>query len=417
MSFVNWQTSDGVTLKSLRQSAGMGLSVLARKASLSTEQLKQLEDGGSHLFYSEAIKLRAGERVLAILGFKFKEPTNTEDNIAQDLVESFYTTPTTESSPHNALSQTEQDQSLNLPSPMPVQVAKLKKTSMPIEGLLVLQGQKRIIPADNPPQNVLGLLKDTFAEFKNIALNVKRISTREPSSSFSPSVVCESSASTDNSRSSPLLGFSSTATRLWRSQVFWITLSVCSVSLLSYDAYLHRTLRVENRSQLWTLNEASISQASMHSPSHTSSTSSISSSPFAMQPSSPELRASPANPMVAVEETVCRWQPQSPTLTVQHPNKQGNYVHVIASTEATLCVEDARHKVSVLKLNQASAQSVYGAPPFKLYSERLDRLKFYYQGYMIAISAEVKDQFTLLEIPVGDKPSNLNKTSDQVAVN
>ena len=44
MSNMDWQTSDGVTLKSLRQSAGIGLSVLARKASLSVDQLRQLED-------------------------------------------------------------------------------------------------------------------------------------------------------------------------------------------------------------------------------------------------------------------------------------------------------------------------------------------------------------------------------------
>ncbi len=74
MGTLNWQSSDGVTLKSLRQSAGIGLSVLAKKAALSTEQLIQLEEGGSNLFYSEAIKLRAGERVLEILGFKFTSP-------------------------------------------------------------------------------------------------------------------------------------------------------------------------------------------------------------------------------------------------------------------------------------------------------------------------------------------------------
>ena len=74
MSHLDWQSSDGITLKSLRQSAGMSVSVLAKKASLSTEQLMQLEEGGSNLFYSQAIKLRSGQRVLAILGFQFTEP-------------------------------------------------------------------------------------------------------------------------------------------------------------------------------------------------------------------------------------------------------------------------------------------------------------------------------------------------------
>ncbi len=79
MSHLDWQSSDGITLKSLRQSAGMSVPVLAKKASLSTEQLMQLEEGGSHLFYSQAIKLRSGQRVLAILGFEFTEPPAIKD--------------------------------------------------------------------------------------------------------------------------------------------------------------------------------------------------------------------------------------------------------------------------------------------------------------------------------------------------
>ena len=72
----------------------------------------------------------------------------------------------------------------------------------------------------------------------------------------------------------------------------------------------------------------------------------------------------------------------------------------MAITQSNLCVMDAQNKVSVLSMAQGASQSVYGVAPFKVYSDNLKQLKFYFQGYGIYMPVEVEHQFTLTELPV-----------------
>ena len=54
-------------IKNLREYAQIELSELAKITSLSIPQLKQLEEGGDHLFYSKDIKKQAIKRVLKVI--------------------------------------------------------------------------------------------------------------------------------------------------------------------------------------------------------------------------------------------------------------------------------------------------------------------------------------------------------------
>ena len=56
---------DGARLKQLREAAGWDAKVLAIRASLSKEQVEQIENGGHDLFYNVSIK-RASARKLAL---------------------------------------------------------------------------------------------------------------------------------------------------------------------------------------------------------------------------------------------------------------------------------------------------------------------------------------------------------------
>ena len=47
---------DGARLKQLREAAGWDAKVLAIRASLSKEQVEQIENGGHDLFYNVSIK-------------------------------------------------------------------------------------------------------------------------------------------------------------------------------------------------------------------------------------------------------------------------------------------------------------------------------------------------------------------------
>ena len=63
-----WSSADGALLKKLREEAGVEVITLARLHSLSTSQVKQLEDGGGSGFYTQSIKLATGRKLLMHFG-------------------------------------------------------------------------------------------------------------------------------------------------------------------------------------------------------------------------------------------------------------------------------------------------------------------------------------------------------------
>lgn len=63
-----YENCDPDLLKRTREAAGMDEGVLARMACLSTAQVRQLESGGTGLFYSITIKRQAYKRLMMILG-------------------------------------------------------------------------------------------------------------------------------------------------------------------------------------------------------------------------------------------------------------------------------------------------------------------------------------------------------------
>lgn len=81
-----WLPVDGVLLKKLREEAGIDITTLARTHSLSTAQVKQLEDGGDGSFYTSAIKLATGRKLLMHFGADVtsKEQTVEKKTLAID---------------------------------------------------------------------------------------------------------------------------------------------------------------------------------------------------------------------------------------------------------------------------------------------------------------------------------------------
>jgi len=63
-----WLPVNGALLKKLREEAGVEITTLARLHSLSTSQIKQLENGGDSSFYTPSIKLATGRKLLMHLG-------------------------------------------------------------------------------------------------------------------------------------------------------------------------------------------------------------------------------------------------------------------------------------------------------------------------------------------------------------
>jgi hypothetical protein len=63
-----WSSADGALLKKLREEAEVEVITLARLHSLSSSQVKQLEDGGDSSFYTQSIKLATGRKLLMHFG-------------------------------------------------------------------------------------------------------------------------------------------------------------------------------------------------------------------------------------------------------------------------------------------------------------------------------------------------------------
>jgi hypothetical protein len=63
-----WTVEDAQRLTTLREEAGLDASILAKRHSLSIHHIRQLEEGGDDRFYSQAIKLQVGRKLLRSLG-------------------------------------------------------------------------------------------------------------------------------------------------------------------------------------------------------------------------------------------------------------------------------------------------------------------------------------------------------------
>jgi len=362
MSNLDWQTSDGVTLKSLRQSAGIGLSVLARKASLSVEQLKQLEDGGSSLFYTEAIKLRAGERVLSILGFRFTDPQPKE---------------------------TVTGNTLN-------RIVPLKEHS---PGFWTHLEEVWVAIVQLKPQG--------FNLLRGLGSWVKRLH-HSPFANNPSAVYVGGELKKQNS-----------LIALWQSTIVWVMVGSFASALLIYDlcvrsdqlqaGFTQQLAALGNwayttKQNVYSLTSTAIPSAEVRDLPGQSSNRAF--EPKIASSAEPLLSNAPsvASP-VQSNTAACHWQDESPSLSALHPSKEGNFVHIMASTATSVCVMDKQNKVSVLSLLAGASQSVYGTPPFKIYSENLKQLKFYFQGYGIYMPDEVSHQFTLTEISVSKQAS------------
>jgi hypothetical protein len=84
-----WTTEDAHLLQSLREAAGLDISILAKRHSLSIHQVRQLEEGGQDRFYSQAIKLQVGRKLLRSLGgdlVELPEPVAAELVVEQPVM-------------------------------------------------------------------------------------------------------------------------------------------------------------------------------------------------------------------------------------------------------------------------------------------------------------------------------------------
>jgi hypothetical protein len=96
--------------------------------------------------------------------------------------------------------------------------------------------------------------------------------------------------------------------------------------------------------------------------------------------------------------SICKWTDPETELQPSAPRKRGEYVHVVALENATVCIKDGDQRVASLSLASGQARSIYGPPPFRVYSPNLSLVKLYFQGEYIKLPSEDIRQIKLSPI-------------------
>lgn len=93
----------------------------------------------------------------------------------------------------------------------------------------------------------------------------------------------------------------------------------------------------------------------------------------------------------------CKWGNEPASVFGSQPTKPGEYVHVLASTDSSICVRDATSKVQVLHLKNSQSHTIRGRPPFEIFSSNLNEFKLFYQGNLLRLPSSNIKNITLKE--------------------
>jgi len=268
-----WLPVDGALLKKLREDAGVEITTLARLHSLSTSQIKQLENGGDSSFYTPSIKLATGRKLLMHFG--------------EDV--------------------------------------------QPLEQVLEqLHAQELETPA-----------KEVHATQATNDVSGKKISLLNLQ----------------------IVG----AVLVFLSLIYWILFQ--SVSVIEKEPVIV--------GKQPTISSPIAAMANETKPISSTALSSV------------EIHKESPNE--------CKWGNEPTSLFVNQPTKLGDYVHVIANTDGSICVRDATSKVQILHLKSFQSQTIRGRPPFEIFSSNLNEFKLFYQGNLLRLPSSNIKNITLKE--------------------
>ena len=268
-----WLPVDGALLKKLREDAGIEITTLARLHSLSTSQIKQLENGGDSSFYTPSIKLATGRKLL----MHFGEDVQPLEQVLEQLHAQELETPAKEVHATQATND--------------VSGKKISLLNLQIVGAVVV----------------------------------------------------------------------------FLSLIYWILFQ--SVSVIEKEPVIV--------GKQPTISSPIAAMANETKPISSTALSSV------------EIHKESPNE--------CKWGNEPTSLFVNQPTKLGDYVHVIANTDGSICVRDATSKVQILHLRSSQSQTIRGRPPFEIFSSNLNEFKLFYQGNLLRLPSSNIKNITLKE--------------------
>jgi hypothetical protein len=369
---------DAAYLKSLRQDAGLDLAELAAIANLSAGQIRQLEDGGDSLFYSQQIKAQSLRRVIQLL--ESPQPSGKPVRVQAAEV--------SPRSPANVIEDIIRLSEKNFkghvvtsPVRRPANSAMLLGIGvvlMGLAGLGVLWMTNREVP------------QSVFSEW--VQPLTHHVSNNNPVSADQPAPGTIAKDSTQTSpTSTTTVTSSATATAAVASAPIALTnpppppppLPAPTLPLAASNTAPSVSVPKQDGPAVAALPvAASTPQAA------------------AVESKSQSAAVAAATSDKAVQNDCTSLKGQALSVDLVSATKPGSYVYLQSGKAVQICVEDGIHRRTVVNLEPGVGRSVHGSPPWTVASQELKWVQIYFQGAKVLLPPEADKRILLNERPV-----------------
>ena len=337
----------GENFKKAREAQGLSVAELASKATLSQNQIEQIENGGNKSFYTAAIKFQSAKKVAKILGLSDEEAfEKKKTNDSQQIPFQFVETAIPE-------------------------VVENIKTEIEEKS----QEEAKIVSfSDAEPEKSSKIKKQMSAELEKVS----SIDTHLEE------VIATVQAGDDKVRQKTI---SYSKFLIYLGSAVALVFAVAHYSQQSKEANNNRIIAPAPPIQTQEPNQADVIKDI---------------APVEMAKTTPLEIIAPKEvpkPTAKVITTIAECSglfsnPEKHTPTIA--SKIGNQVYVQSKSEASICFEDADGNQQKRDLAQNTGASFYGKAPFKLASNNLDQFDIFYQGYKVKADLS-KKAITLVE--------------------
>jgi len=333
----------GENFKKAREAQGLSFAELASKATLSQNQIEQIENGGNKSFYTAAIKFQSAKKVAKILGLSDEE----------------------------AFEKKKTNDSQQIPFHFP----ETAKTELVEDAKTELEQPPKIVSLTNAePKKTSKLKKEMSAELEKVSSITTHLEE----------VIA--TAKTDNDKNlQKTISYSK----------FLIYLGSAVALVFAVVQYNHHSKETKIYPSATSASPIELSEPNQVEDIKDAEEVEVTKAPPPEAIAPKEVPKPIAKAVTTIAECSGLFSnPEKHTPTIA--SKIGNQAYVQSKSEASICFEDADGNQQKRDLAQNAGASFYGKAPFKLASNNLDQFDIFYQGYKVKADLS-KKAITLVE--------------------
>jgi len=333
----------GENFKKAREVQGLSFAELASKATLSQNQIEQIENGGNKSFYTAAIKFQSAKKVAKILGLSDEE----------------------------AFEKKKTNDSQQIPFHFP----ETAKTELVEDAKTELEQPPKIVSLSNAESKKASKLK------KEMSAELEKVSSI---ATHLEEVIA--TAKTDNDKNQQkTISYSK----------FLIYLGSAVALVFAVVQYNHHSKETKIYPSATSASPIELSEPNQVEDIKDAEEVEVTKAPPSEAIAPKEVPKPTAKAVTTIAECSGLFSnPEKHTPTIA--SKIGNQVYVQSKSEASICFEDADGNQQKRDLAQNAGASFYGKAPFKLASNNLDQFDIFYQGYKVKADLS-KKAITLVE--------------------